>query len=157
MSDIATAERRLNAALDRIDYLLDSGRLRQAAPDATPAPAAADPDLIAQLDAALAEIDRLSAELDDLRARPDTAPHDDARLTEAGAEIARLANANDQLAAANRALIDATPEDGNDPSIAALEAEIQALRAAREAEIAQLGDIMAELERLLGAKNGERG
>lgn len=153
MSDIATAERRLSAALDRIDYLLDSGRLRQAAP--VDSSATADPDLAAQLDAALAEIDRLSAELHDLRARPDPAP-DDTRLTDAGAEIARLANANEQLAAANRALIEAGPEDGNDPSIAALEAEIQALRAAREAEIAQLGDIMSELERLLGARTGER-
>ncbi|MDO5613772.1 MAG: hypothetical protein Q4G14_11105 [Paracoccus sp. (in: a-proteobacteria)] len=156
MSDIATAERRLSAALDRIDYLLETGRLRGAAP-AAPDPVTADPDLAARLDAALADNERLSQELAKALAQP-SAPDVDERLHDAGAEIARLAAANEELAAANRALIEAQPGENSDQaSIAALEAEIQALRAAREAEIAQLGDIMAELERLLGAKTGERG
>ncbi|MDO5632175.1 MAG: hypothetical protein Q4G22_10090 [Paracoccus sp. (in: a-proteobacteria)] len=152
MSDIATAERRLSAALDRIDYLLETGRLRQ-----IPAAPASDSDLAARLDAALAENERLSQEL---AVAQNHAPAADTanRLQEAIEEIARLALANEELSNANRALIEAQPGENSDQaSIAALEAEIQALRAAREAEIAQLGDIMAELERLMGVKNGERG
>ena len=66
-------------------------------------------------------------------------------------QAALLAAANDDLAAANRALIQAAAGEGDviETVTVALEAEIEALRAARAAEAAQLGALMAEVERLL--------
>lgn len=116
MSDISVSERRLSAALDRIDRILEAGGGRRSA-EGGPAP------------------DELTAVQE--------------RLDAANDQIAALARANDALTNANRALIDG--EDvGEDGVRRALEAEISALRAARGAEITQLGELMAELERYLG-------
>lgn len=127
MSDISAAERRLSAALDRIDYLIEAAQSqRPAAQSAPAAPNAAD-----------------DTSLEDAQQR----------LLRASDEIARLAGANDQLVAANCALIEAQ-EDGGDLGAAvsaALKAEVSALRAARAAEQAQVDEIMAEVERILGA------
>nr|WP_204354595.1 hypothetical protein [Paracoccus saliphilus] len=151
MSDITASERRLSAALDRLDLLLD----------ATPRPAAADPRqieaLTLQLQEAEAQNARLSRDLD--MARQDAARPEQgadladlqARIEAASEQAARLAAANEDLVAANRNLIEAqaTGGVGVDEVRDALEAEIQALRAARAAEMAQMSEIMAELERLL--------
>ena len=68
-----------------------------------------------------------------------------------GAEAARLAAANDALIAANRELIAAGDSpDRIDAVRKALDAEIEALQAARAAEIAQMGEILAALETMLG-------
>ncbi len=74
------------------------------------------------------------------------------RLSGAGEQAARLAAANDGLAAANRALIDAAgdPAQGDAATRMALEAEIESLRATRAAEIAQMADILDSLDRMLG-------
>ena len=144
MSDITASERRLSAALDRMDQLLDAGL-----------PARADTGLIAELtrqrDEALAR----------LAERPDAAPEAaadtvdlgglQAHLDAATEQAAALARANDALIAANRDLIEAqeTGGIGPDEQMAALEAELDALRAARAAEMAQMSEIMTELERLL--------
>lgn len=127
MSDISVSERRLSAALDRIDQILDRGGAVHAAPG---------PDLRAELQAAHAQIDALTEQL----GQQDMAE-----------QAARLAAANDDLAAANRALIQAAAGDGDaiEAVSIALEAEIEALRATRAAEAAQLGALMAEVERLL--------
>lgn len=127
MSDISVSERRLSAALDRIDQILDRGGAVHAAPG---------PDLRAELQAAHARIDALTEQL----GQQDMAE-----------QAARLAAANDELAAANRALIQAIAGEGDtvEAVSVALEAEIEALRAARAAEAAQLGALMAEVERLL--------
>ncbi|WP_211242194.1 hypothetical protein [Paracoccus gahaiensis] len=145
MSDITASERRLSAALDRLDRLLETA----------PAPAA-DPGLIARLteerDAALARAEATgpapeegsdSAVLTDLQVR----------LEAAIEQSARLSTANEELMTANRDLLDAqaTGGIGPDETRAALEAEIAALRAARAAEMAQMSEIMTELERLLAA------
>lgn len=124
MTEISASERRLSAALDRIDQLLEAGTARPRADD--------DPRL-GQLETALSETE--------------------ARLREAQDGAARLSAANDELAAANRLLIEATETGGvtRDEALEALQAEIAALRAAREAEIAQMAEIMAELARLLPA------
>ena len=131
MSDISVSERRLSAALDRIDQFLDRGGV-------VPAPSGSD--LRAELDKAHAQI----AALTDQLARQG----DGQELAE---QAARLAAANDDLAAANRALIQAASGDGDriEAVSVALEAEIEALRAARAAEAAQLGALLAEVERLL--------
>ncbi|WP_208021200.1 hypothetical protein [Paracoccus alkanivorans] len=149
MSEITASERRLSAALDRIDQLLETGRFRSAQPLA-----AGDPDLRAALEATQAENARLRAEIAELRKSPDAVASDDPgdRLFEAGEQAARLAAANDELAAANRVLIETAAQADGDSVTAireALEAEIEALRAARAAEISNLGDIIIELERLL--------
>ncbi|MBW7055965.1 hypothetical protein KY389_04550 [Paracoccus bogoriensis] len=124
MTEISASERRLSAALDRIDQLLEAGAAR---------PRMGDDPRVGQLEAALAE-----AEI---------------RLREAQDGAARLSAANDGLAAANRLLIEAAETGGvtRDEAIDALRAEIAALRAAREAEMAQMAEIMAELGRLLPA------
>lgn len=130
MSDITASERRLSAALDRMDQLLDLG-VRPAAP----AEAATEPpvphDDTAPDASALADLQ--------------------ARLDAAAEQSSRLAEANEALIAANRDLLDAqaTGGIGPDEARAALEAELSALRAARAAEMAQMSEIMTELERLL--------
>ena len=147
MSEISVSERRLSAALDRIDQILEAGTGRLL-------PSATAPD--EALTAAQAENDRLAQELAALRADrggPLEAALAEARtrLDGAGQQVARLSAANEELTAANRALIEAAAAGDADPAIrSALEAEIEALRASREAELSQMSDIMVELERLLG-------
>lgn len=160
MSDIKASERRLTAALDRIDYLLET------VPVAQPVPVGSAPDekqdqaelqaLRGQLDRAQAENTRLSDALSIALASPAApaaaAAGDDAdRLSSLSNQAARLSLANEELAAANRGLIEAVAgqTDGVEAVALALEAEIEALRAARAAEIAQIADIMAELQRML--------
>ena len=158
MSDISASERRLSAALDRLDQLLDT--------QPAAVPAAAPGEDPAQIAALTRQLEQLQAENDQLRqAASVEAPvvqqdqdqdqdQDDLRrqLDEATQRNAEMAVANDQLAEANRNLIEAqeTGGIGADEIRDALEAEVKALRAARQAEIAQMGEIMAELERLLG-------
>lgn len=103
-----------------------------------------------------AALDRIAAALErPHRGGAGTTPDaDPAVLARAEQDAARLAAANDALAEANRALL-AGPEAGDGAS-AALEAEIEALRAARAAEISQLSEIVHELDRLLAAE-GETG
>lgn len=135
MSDISVSERRLTAALDRIDQYLDRGGVVSGSQN---------PDLRAELDAAHAQIAALTEQVSrqgaDASDSHDLADH-----------AARLAAANDDLAAANRILIGASSGDGDriEAVSVALEAEIEALRAARAAESAQLGALLAEVERLL--------
>ncbi|SNR58951.1 hypothetical protein [Paracoccus sediminis] len=135
MSDISVSERRLSAALDRIDQYLDRGGVVHAS---------ASPDLRDELDAAHARIAALTEQM----SQGQGAGQDGQDLAD---HAARLAAANDELAAANRTLIQAAAGDGDrvEAVSVALEAEIEALRAARAAESAQLGALLAEVERLL--------
>lgn len=169
MTDLSTSERRLIAALDRLDDCMDRAasdlaRLRQRPdpdPDAHPTVGAVAADAQARLAEMQAENRKLSddlAALHDrqaatLRAMSERLAETQERLAGTGAHAARIAAANDGLAAANRALIDAAAEgaDNGDAAVrGALEAEIEALRAARAAEIAQMGDILDALDRMLG-------
>lgn len=135
MNDISESEQRLSAALERIDYGID--RLQAATRAAekqaafSPAPAAISEDMADLQRRQTAALDRAQQ-----------------RLAAAGAEAARLASANDRLMEANRVFL--SGNQGRDAALHALEAEIEALRAARSAEIAQMGDILAALEAMLG-------
>lgn len=152
--DLNASEKRLIAALDRIDHFLD----RAASAPAPGMPAAADfSGIEAELQQARDENQRLSQELVRLNERQasvleacETRLSDaQARLHTAGQEAARLAAANEALAAANRRLTEGaglTPDDAR----RALETELESLRAARAAEIAQMGDIVDALDRMIG-------
>src|SRR5699024_8832056 len=102
MNDTSASERRLIAALDRIDRALDgvSGRVRSQGDTA---------ERLARAEAELAGLTERLAEAEGAR---DTAVNAaeaamadaDHRIALATAEVARLAGASDELAAANRAL-----------------------------------------------------
>ena len=147
MSDITASERRLSAALDRLDQLLEAGQKRDGD----------HPGALADLTRRLAEAESRNADLERQlsEGQPAAATSQlfdlQARLETASEQSARLSAANEDLMAANRNLIDAeqTGGVGEDERREALEAEIAALRAAREAEMAQMSEIMTELERLL--------
>lgn len=161
MNDLSRSERRLIVALDRLDYTVeraggDLTRLRTRPPVA-PQPAAAAQQGSQQLqtenrrlsDDVAALHDRQAATLDAMRER---LAETQERLAGAGEHMARLAAANDGLSAANRDLIAAVggSAPASDGIRAALEAEIESLRAARAAEIAQMGEILDALDRMLG-------
>lgn len=170
--DLEASERRLVAALARIEGLVE------AIPPARPAPApgaaaAADgqPALARLLEESRAENLRLGDEIAALRERQagqiarmrDRLEGLNRRLAASGAEAARLVAANRRLAEANRALIAAAAAPVDDAAggearggavLAALEAEIESLRAARAAEVGQMGDILDALERMLAQGGG---
>lgn len=158
--DLIVSEKRLIAALDRLDHFIDRAALARApVPAADPGAGAApgDPAGIEHaLHAAQTENQRLSNELVLLHERQQAlvaagevklaAVND--RLLAAGQEAARLAAANEALSEANRALIAAAGLPADEARLA-LEAEIESLRAAREAEIAQMGDLLAVLDEMI--------
>lgn len=144
--DMNASEKRLIAALDRIDAFID----RAPGPEGYSEAQADDGDL-------RAESRRLSEELAELQDRQVRISADyearlasaNERLNAAGDEIARLATANDALIAANHQLVSADIV-GADQLRTSLEAEIKALRAARAAEVGQMDDIIGSLDRMLG-------
>lgn len=151
--DLNASEKRLIAALDRIDRFLDqsagAGRGQGDAPEL----AALEAELRTMRD----ENARLSQEMVLLHERQSAAATQyEARLAAAqdriqalGQETAQLTAANEALAAANRALTGTAAPPG-DVARGALEAEIESLRASRAAEIAQMGDIIETLDRMIG-------
>ena len=156
-NDLNASEKRLIAALDRIDQFLD----RSATATATARDAGGDDPQLAGLEAELRaardENARLSQEMVLLQERQSAALDGyETRLAAAqdriqtlGQEAAELSAANEVLAAANRALSGAASEPA-DAARSALEAEVESLRAARAAEIAQMGDIIDTLDRMIG-------
>lgn len=148
--DLTVSEKRLIAALDRIDYTIE--RAAASLRGTSPAPEGAA-DIASQ-----AENQRLVAELAAAQERQEAAVHAletrlaqaHARLDEAGQQAARLVAANEALTHANRQLLSKADSGGADDADirAALEAEVEALRAARAAEIAQMGEIIESIDRL---------
>lgn len=161
MGDLTVSEKRLIAALDRIDYSIEraAAQLRTgvAAPDPVPDEApGVEGASAAELEAALGENARLASELQAaIEARETLARRIGAlneRLAAQGQEAARLSAANEALAGANRQLLSRADSGGPGPDEvrAALEAEVQALRAARAAEIAQVDEVLDMLDEMLG-------
>ncbi|WP_209021257.1 hypothetical protein [Paracoccus ravus] len=145
--DLNASEKRLIAALDRLDNFIDrSAGLRKGM-------AGADPEAEAE---SQAHIQRLSDELEALRASHSSAVTSyearlavmNERLSETEERAGDLLASNEALIAANRALSGASGA-GEDPARAALEAEIQSLRATRSAELQKLGEIMDSLDRMM--------
>ena len=166
MTELADLERRIGAALDRI------AQAAEALPVA--APSAADPEaaeaaeaLREALEAERSANAQLSQRLRSLRQRHEqrlaVTERKLARANEQldlqGFELQRLKRANAQLAEANRRLLAAQEAGGADPGAAsrALQAELDALRAARRSEMAELEEIMAELAPLVAAAQGAEG
>jgi len=156
MKDLSAAERRLIAALDRMDHAVERAARRMAelgAAAVAPAPAPSAPGTNVSAEVAALH-DRQAATVEAMQQQLGRA-HE--RLAETGARAAQLAAANDALAQANRQLAEAAggapaewARDGGAAILAALEAELAALRAARAAEIAHMGEILDALDRMLG-------
>lgn len=176
MGDLTVSEKRLIAALDRIDYSMERAaeRLRQkdaagaggtdlsAQADADPGAAAAvetvegpDPRLIEELQDLRAENARLTEALaaaDAARLAAQARIEDlGERLNQQGQEAARLVATNETLSNANRNLLSRADSGGAnaDEARMALEAELHALRSARAAEIAQFSEVLDTLETML--------
>lgn len=141
MSDISASERRLSAALDRIDQILERESRKTA-------PSWPDTGLQAALESAKGENQRLKAQLAAVVSSSGEKAKDGVHLPDA---IARLVAANAGLTAANRALIESA--SGKSDAVAAVrlafEQEIESFHTTRAAETAQLEGVMAELTRLL--------
>lgn len=144
MNDISESEQRLSAALERIDYGIDRLQAVIKTAQSRPAP---PPTIASPISDDMASLQQRQTKALD-RAQQ--------RLAASGSEAARLAAANDRLMESNRALIAGQSGAGaGDAVLQALETEIEALRAARAAEIAQMGDILAALETMLGIPETE--
>lgn len=150
MSDITDLEKRINAALDRIAKGIET---RGSAVDADAA--AKQESLLEELEIERATNERLitgrekyAGQIERLETRMARLNE---RLNEIGAEnerlqsvIAALRDNNDALRAAN-----AEHRDGSDDAVKALEAEVSQLRAARAADLAEIDDVLSELQPLL--------
>lgn len=171
MQDIAELERRITAALTRIATGLD----RVPVPADAPEPAVtADTDSaadIARLTAALDEEQMANAQLSErLRVVRDKEARLRSGLEEQIAELMRQLDAQGlELSRAHRTMVqqggqlralrEAAEAQVADPALInrTMEVEMEALRATRGAEVAELEDILAALDPLLAATSAEGG
>lgn len=155
MTDIAELERRIQYALDRI--------AKAAERSAGKAPAAPDTDtaaLHAALEAEREANARLTERVRAIKDRQDSAvttlERKFARASEQldvlGLEVQRLRKANQALSEVNAALRETRIKDMTDPSAVnrSLAAELDALRADRRAELAEIEDVLIALGPLVG-------
>lgn len=159
--DLNASEKRLIAALDRIDSFIDRAAALQGAASHR-AGLDARGDEASELAEYRARDQRLSDELAALRASHSSAVTGfearlkvlNDRLREEEARAIDLVAANEALTAANRALFGLDAAGQGDAIRRALEAEIESLRAARQAERGKLGEIIDSLDRMLGVPAG---
>lgn len=171
MSDIAEYERRISFALERIGRGVEVLGARNGAPaprpkaEAPPAAGAAaqdDAELAALRDALEAERTanaQLSERVRAIREKQETTlsalekklAQATRNLDAAQSEITRLRRANAELVATNSLLSDA--EGAVEPHLInrAMQAELEALRAARAAEAQEMGTILGALDPILEA------
>jgi chromosome segregation ATPase len=164
MNDIAELERRITLALERIGAGLDMlgttvGAGAAAAGDAPEADAR-----IAELEDALEAERATNAQLTErvraIREKQETMvgalEKKVARLTQqadaATHEVQRLKQINEDLSDSNRALSLAVAEGVAEPELInqVMMTELEALRAARAADLAEMDDILSELKPLIG-------
>lgn len=165
MSDINTLESRITSALDRIARGLD-GLEAPAAPTGISEEAQAEIDRLTQ---ALAEERTVAAQLEErvkaVKDKLDERDADMARsLQEAQAsvmaldtELQQLRDVNDKLRESNVALREANAAGVADPELinAAMMAEIEALRAGRSVDLAEMGAVLTQLDAILGTDDEE--
>ncbi len=150
MSDIDALQQRLTAAMDRIAYGVGNLDPRASA-DTAALQAALDDEKIAN--AQLTERVRKMAERQDsvlaeARAASEAAQ---ARMASMDLELQRLRKANDQLRQSNAALRAANEDGVGEPHLInkAMMAELEGLRAARAADVAEASSIIGALAPLL--------
>lgn len=164
MDDIAELERRITAALMRIDRGIDAARAATPAPEAAAVPAepAGGAEELARLAEALDEERMVTAQLQErLRALREkdaaaTMPLEAevARLTKQldvqGLEMQRLKKTVVSLREQLRNMTEAMAEDRVEPHLInkAMLSELEALRALRSAEAAELDEILMALDPL---------
>ena len=157
MSDLATYERRVSAALERIARKVERQR-------AAPGPGGEDAQKLREaLEKERAANAQLSERVHQVKQRQDTTiaqlERRLARLTEQldlqSLEMLRLKKANARLIESNTALREAHVEGFPDSTLInrSISAELEALQAERRAEMAEMEEILAELKPLLAAEN----
>lgn len=166
MTEIEEFERRINAALDRIAYQVETFDGQTAA-----APVAVETDS-AELDTLKTELeeerlanqqleervkairDRQESQVSELQAQVAAFK---ASLGDLDSELQRLRHANDQLVSTNAELRGALEENAAEPHLInrAMLAELEGLRAARSADRAETQSLLDTLEPLLAAAAAE--
>ena len=166
MGNVKELEHRLGRALDRIAQNWTAAR---AVPAPIPAPAAASEDaavvaeLRAQLASERAKTAQLTERVNAVKQRQEssftTLERRLARMTEQldlqSLEMLRLKKANTKLIEANRQLRESHEAKVIEPSTInrALLAELEALRAERAADMAEMEDVLGELKPLIATGN----
>ena len=155
MSQIEDLQNRIAAAMDRIGAGMEALSLQP------PAIAGPDPELMAQLEDEKLANAQLEERLRALHARHEgeleTLQADLKRQSEAMArldmDVQRLRAANDQLRDSNGALRQANQEGVGEPHLInkAMLAELEALRATRATDAAEVEAVLSKLEPLLAA------
>lgn len=158
MSDIEALQGRIMAAMDRISQGVEA---------LSAAPAEADTGELEALKSALEEEKLVTAQLEERikklkaahaeelaavqTAPPASASADADKLAALDSELQRLRKANDQLRASNAALREANEAGVGEPHLinSAMLAELEGLRAARAADVAEASAIMDQLVPLL--------
>ncbi|MEZ5770130.1 MAG: hypothetical protein R3D46_04020 [Defluviimonas denitrificans] len=164
MNDIAGLEQRINLALERIGAGLDALDAGAMAPVAATGGDSAAEAHLAEVQEALEAERTTNAQLTErvraIREKQETMvgalEKKVAYLTEQvdtlTQDLQLMKKVNDELADANHALSTAAAEGIADPELlnAAILTELQALRAARAADVAEMDDILSELKPLIG-------
>lgn len=152
MSDIEELQRRITAAMDQVAFGLDKLSAGSAGPDEETLQQLEDERTAnAQLQERVRGLrSKSDAELAALRA---TVDEGDARMAQLDIELQRVRRANAQLTDACAALRDANAEGVGDPHLInkSMLAELEALRAARAADVAEASVILASLQPLVDA------
>lgn len=163
MDDIAELERRILYAMERVrvgvDTLADTLPARNATLHSTDQ--AGELELVrADLEAERAANTQLTERVKAIKDRQehmirgleDRVAQLMTSLEAQGAELQRQLRMNGELTAANQKLSDAACANLADPALlnAAMVTELEALRAARRAEMAEIEDILSELKPLIG-------
>jgi len=150
MSDIVELQRRITAAMDQVAFGLDKLGAATPAPDAETTQQLEDERTAnAQLQERVRTLRTKSeGELATLRARTE---EDAARMAQLDIELQRVRRANAQLTDACAALRAANSEGIGDPHLVnkAMLAELEGLRAARAADVAEASVILASLQPLV--------
>lgn len=160
MTDIKQIETRLSRALDRISKAAGKLSAPEAAAPVPPAEEADTARLRAELEGERAKTAQLTERVNAVRQRQDSSMASMegrlARMTEQldlqSLEMLRLKKANSKLIEANRQLREGGEAHVIEPSAInrSLVAELEALRAERASELAEMEDVLGELKPLMG-------